>query len=121
MRALWRSFNLLRWGAAGELLGEKFVAYWPQSGEKIVGARNFIEVNRNYPGKHKIEIKKITADGDRVVSEVFIRSVMPGGKRMSLFAVSFFKIKGGKIVEAKEYWADTYPAPGWRKKWVKKI
>jgi len=29
--------------------------------------------------------------------------------------------KGGKIVEAKEYWADTYPAPVWRKKWVKKI
>lgn len=87
----------------------------------MTGPDNFIEVNRNYPGKHRIELKSLSSAGDRVVSEVFIRSGMPDGKRFSLFAVSFFKIKGGKIAEAKEYWADTYPAPKWRKKWVKKI
>ncbi len=121
VRGLWKSFNLLRWDDTKKLLGKDFVGVWPQSGEKIAGAENFIAVNRNYPGKHKITVKNISTLGDRVISEVFIKSVMPDGKRFSLFAVSFFKIKGEKIVEAKEYWADTYPAPSWRKKWVKKI
>jgi ketosteroid isomerase-like protein len=121
VRGLWEAFNSLRWDDAEMLLGKKFVGVWPQSGEKMAGAKNFIAVNRNYPGKHKITVKSISMLGDRVVSEVFIKSVMPDGKRLSLFAVSFFKIKEGKIVEAREYWADTYPAPSWRKKWVKEI
>ena len=121
VRALWDCFYRLRWDDAEQLLAKNFVALWPQSAEKIQGARNFIELNRNYPGKHRITVKNITTIGDKVISEVFIKSVMPGGKRLTLFAVSFFTIQNGKIASAKEYWADTCPAPAWRKQWVKKM
>ena len=53
---LWHFFNERRWDEAKALLAEDFEGYWPQSIEKIVGRNNFIEVNRQHPGTHKIEI-----------------------------------------------------------------
>lgn len=53
-----------------------------------------------------------------VITEVYIESRMPDGKEMKLFAISTFKIVDEKIISLREYWADTYPAPEWRKQWV---
>lgn len=120
VRGLWKDFGRLRWEHAEGLLGRGFTAVWPQSRERMRGAGNFIAVNRNYPGKHDIKVNKVTSHGDQVISEVFIRSVLPGNKRLKLFAVSFFTIRNGKIASAREYWSDTYPAPSWRKRWAEK-
>ncbi|MBI2604777.1 MAG: hypothetical protein HYW49_01730 [Deltaproteobacteria bacterium] len=43
---------------------------------------------------------------------------MPDGKKIELFAVSFFEIEEDLIKSAVEYWAETYPAPEWRRKYV---
>lgn len=118
--ALWNHFNNREWDLAGALLSEKFEAVWPQSREKIVGPKNFIEVNRTYPGTHKIEILDSHQRYDNwehvhhVTTEVYIESKMPGGKEMKLFAISFFEVSGDKIISVKEYWADTYATPEWR-------
>lgn len=120
VRRLWKNLAELRWEHAESLLDKKFVALWPQSRERMRGPQNFIAVNRNYPGKHDIKVNKVTSHGDQVISEVFIRSVLPGNKRLKLFAVSFFTVHNDKIASAREYWSDTYPAPSWRKKWVEK-
>jgi ketosteroid isomerase-like protein len=116
----WNHFNNREWDLAEALLSEDFEAVWPQSREKIVGPKNFIEVNRIYPGTHKIEILDSHQSYDnwehihQVRTEVYIESKMPDGKEMKLFAVSFFEVSDEKIVSIKEYWADTYPAPEWR-------
>ena len=34
------------------------------------------------------------------------------------FANSYFEIQGGKISRIEEYWAEPYPAPEGRRKWV---
>ena len=117
---LWNHFNNREWDLAETLLSEGFEAVWPQSREKIVGPKNFIEVNRTYPGTHKIEILDSHQSYDNwehvhhVTTEVYIESKMPDGKEMKLFAVSFFEVSDDKILSVKEYWADTYPAPQWR-------
>ncbi|PIS46473.1 MAG: polyketide cyclase [Elusimicrobia bacterium CG08_land_8_20_14_0_20_51_18] len=107
----------MRFEDAYPLLHDDFTAEWPQSGELFRGAKNFIETNRNYPGKFLIEVLKIRHAGETVISEV---SIKPEGGT-PLFAVSFYEFSGGKILKAVEYFPDTYPAPEWRAKWASKI
>lgn len=117
---LWKCFNEQKWDEASLLLAEDFTATWPQSREKMTGL-NFIEVNRRYPGTHKIEVLTLhhqyneQKPTNTVISEVFIQSQMPDGKQIKLFAVSIFAVKDNKIKSATEYWSDCYPAPEWRK------
>lgn len=113
--------------SARKLLAEDFEADWPQSMERIVGPDNFIELNRKYPGSHKIEILNAHSRYDRwehvyhVTTEVYIESKMPDGKEMKLFAISFFEVSSDDlIVSATEYWADTYEPPEWRKELVQR-
>ncbi len=115
------------WDSARKLLSEDFEAHRPQSKEKIIGPVNFIELNRRYPGTHKIEILNVRNEYDRwdhvhhVVTEVYIESKMPDGKEMKLFAISFFEVNSDDLItSATEYWADTYEAPDWRKDLVER-
>ena len=122
---LWHCLNEKRWDDARKLLSEEFVADWPQSKEKM-DADGFIEVNRNYPGQHEIQIFNFWHDYDswehrsHVTTLVYIKSVMPDGKKLELYATSFFEIEDGKILTLDEYWAETYPPPDWRKQWVQR-
>lgn len=120
---LWSHIKNQEWCQAKELLSEDFEAYWPQSNEKF-NRDNFIEVNQTYPGTHKIEIMNLWSEHDQwdridtVISEVFIKSTSPEGKETELFAISIFEVEDdGEVLirSAREYWAETYPAPTWRK------
>ena len=127
---LWNDFNHRNWDSARQLLSDNFKAQWPQSKELITGPDNFIELNKNYPGSHHIEIINTTTEHDKgdnsdtIITQVKIQSKMPDGKEVELFAVSFFTVEDDertgekKITSAVEYWADTYEAPSWRSKYV---
>jgi len=124
----WNHFHAQEWNQAEMLLAEEgFEACWPQSREKFLGRSNFIEVNRTYPGQHRIEIQDVKCEADRwdhtysVVTVVRIESKMPDGKDLKLFATSFFEIDSDeKITSITEYWADCYDAPDWRKHLVER-
>ncbi|MBK7963223.1 MAG: hypothetical protein IPK04_19785 [Bdellovibrionales bacterium] len=95
---LWHHIKNQEWDQAKDLLSEDFEAYWPQSNEKF-NRDNFIEVNRTYPGTHKIEIMNVHSEQDQwdrvdtVISEVLIKSTTPDGKEIELFAMSILKLK----------------------------
>lgn len=116
----WAHINNQEWEKAQSLLSPNFSADWPQSKEKITTPDNYININRNYPGKHVINILKshsITStfsDTHQVITEVFIESII-ADQQVKLFAISFFEIKNDRIISLKEYWSETYPAPAWRK------
>lgn len=124
VRAYWAALAEQNWDKLRTLFAEEFEAYWPQSKELFKSADAFIEMNRTYPGRHKFQFYNSTHSYDQwehhdyYVSEVQITSEMPDGKTMNLFAVSHFEIEDGLIVSMREYWADCYPAPEWRKKYV---
>ena len=114
IKTFWQLFSDQRWDDAMKLLHPRFVAVWPQSKERIVGPRNFIDVNRFYPGNHKIE----WVHGFEVAGKVITTVWIAADTGQKTFANSYFDIEDGKIIRAEEYWAEPYPAPGWRKQWV---
>ena len=109
---LWQRFQDRDWNGARELLADGFVAEWPHSRERIVGADAFIEVNRRYPGDWSLALRHIVADGDRVVSEVEVEHAEDG----VFCAASFFELREGLIERAREYWvaAGSEEPPAWR-------
>ena len=129
VRKFWKYLATQKWDQIKQLLAEDFEAAWPQSRETM-DATGFIEVNRNYPGSHEIEVGNMNHEYDswdhssEVITQSHIKSKMPDGKLTELYAISFFKIEHDengekKIISLFEYWAETYHAPSWRSQWIK--
>ncbi|HWG92390.1 MAG TPA: nuclear transport factor 2 family protein [Candidatus Thermoplasmatota archaeon] len=116
VRALWDAFNVRDWDRAAKLLSPDFVVDWPQSRERIRGIENFLAVNRNYPGNWWIHVEAVHVAEDVVVSR--IRIDIDG---RTDYGLSFFKVEGGLLRSAVEYWGETYPAPEWRRQWVEPL
>ncbi|HEV8193282.1 MAG TPA: nuclear transport factor 2 family protein [Ktedonobacterales bacterium] len=110
---LWHAFDAFDFEAAGQLLSDDFVCEWPQSRERIRGRENFVAVNANYPGRWHTRIERIIACGDMVVTDVALSSGDTTAR-----AVSFFELRGGKIVKETAYWPEPYAAPASRAQWV---
>ena len=120
----WTHLAEKKWDTLKTLFSDEFEAYWPQSKELFKSADAFIEMNRTYPGTHKFEFYNSSHSYDQwdhrdhYISEVKITSEMPDGKTMNLYAVSNFEIEDGLIVSMREYWADCFPPPEWRRNLV---
>jgi ketosteroid isomerase-like protein len=108
---LWEAFELRDWEAVRALLAENLVVEWPHSGERFVGAVNFIEMNRRHPAPNwHIAVKRIVAEGDTVVSEVWVPT-----DAQPAFVTSFFEMNEGRIARIVEYWLDCEPeVADWR-------
>lgn len=113
---LWTAMEERAWDEVAALLADDFVCDWPVSGERIRGRDNFVAINRAYPGEWSIVVRRIVADGDCAASEVAVR--LDGRTDV---AVSFYALRGGKLVRVVEYWPEPYPAPAWRAAWVEPI
>ena len=113
IRELWRRFDRGDFDGAAELLPERFAAVWPQTREVIRGRRNFIELNRNYPGRWKCEPQEIVAIENRVISVVKVHD-----DTTTLYAISFYEFEGEEVVRATEYFADEMDPPFDRTEWT---
>jgi len=113
VRALWAAFDRFAFREIAPLLHDDFICEWPQSRERMRGRDNLIAMNENYPGKWRIDIKKLIAAGDDVVTEC---RVYDGDT--SFTAISFFTLRDGKIIYLREYWPDPMEAQSWRRQWV---
>ncbi|MFI2212482.1 nuclear transport factor 2 family protein [Streptomyces sp. NPDC020141] len=100
------------WDGVAGLVAEDAVVEWPVSGERIVGGKNYVAVNREYPEGWAIRVLRIVADGDEVVSEVEVPHEGIGVFR----AASFWAVRDGRIVRGREYWTSlgADPRPEWR-------
>ena len=119
VRQLWELFEARDWDGAAALLHDDLVVDWPWSGERIRGRDNFIKVNVHHPASDwHIEVRRIVAEGDQVVSEV----VVPYRDGRSK-AASFFELRDGRIARIVEYWIDVgqqEPLP-YRAEWVEPL
>lgn len=116
VQRLWDAIDRADLEDAGELLHDDYVLEWPQSRERVIGRENFVAVNKNYPGRWRIEVQKLVASGDDVVTDV----ILSDGEHTER-AVSFFQLSGGKILREVDYWPEPYDAPEWREKWVERM
>lgn len=114
-RDLWRCFDERRFQDAAAFLAEDFEAVWPNTRERIRGARNFIALNEAYPGVWRCTIKDIRATPDGVVTTTRISD-----GSLVLFAISFLEVKGGRITRAEEYFCDVIEPPFDRSRWAER-
>jgi ketosteroid isomerase-like protein len=112
VRRYWERMAERDWDGVGACLAPDVVMEWLASGERFVGRRAVVEVNRAYPEGWSIRVVAVVADGARVVSEVEVPHEDAG-----VFAVaSVWTVRDGLLASAREYWvtcgADEPPA--WR-------
>ena len=67
-----------------------------------------MEFNRSYPEGWSIEVLRIVAEGNTVVSEVRVPYPSVG----PYFALSFYEVDGERIASCREYWVkEAYEEP----------
>ncbi|WP_417580107.1 nuclear transport factor 2 family protein [Pelagibacterium sp.] len=111
----WCRMNTNQWSLAAELFADNIEIVWPQSGEVISSAEDFVALNAAYPanGKWQFSIKRLIGAGERAVTETAISD-----GTTNAFAVSIFECADDRIVKITEYWPEPYDAPDWRRAWV---
>lgn len=93
------------------------VVEYPQSGERIDGKENYLEMYRNYPGESpSFTPSEIRVAGDLAIAEH--DGKYPDGSRW--FGVSIYELKGGEVFRETSYFSQGFEAPDWRASWVKK-
>ena len=119
IEAFWDRMQARDWKGLGELLAEDLVVEWPVSRERIEGRGNFVRINAEYPEGWAIKVLRIVADGEVVVSEVEVPHDAMGVHHV----VSFWTVRGGKIVDGREYWTElgSDPSPEWRAAYVQRV
>lgn len=113
----WSAMQTNDFKAAGEFLHEDYVLEWPQSGERIRGRANFVATNEHYPahGRWEFKVHRIIAEGDQVVSDVSVTDGTLTGR-----AITFSRMRDGRIIQQVEFWPDPFEPPVWRTEWVEK-
>ena len=110
VRSLWNSIQARDWIAVASHFSETAQLHWPVSGEVIAGRNGIVAVNQQYPEGWSIEVLAVDAlvDG-RVVSRVKVAH-----PPRVFFAVSFFTLREGLIVQVEEYWSTQEEPEAWR-------
>jgi hypothetical protein len=95
------------------VLAPEFTLEWPQSNERIRGAKRFAQMNADYPahGPWRFTVHRIVGSDSEAVSDVSVTDGVQSAR-----AISFFTVAVGKITRLVEYWPEPYAgqpsAPG---------
>jgi ketosteroid isomerase-like protein len=104
----WRLMATNDFDSVAAVLADDFVWDLPQSKERIRGAKNFAQVNREYPANApwQFETHRVFGSDTEAVSDVTVTDGVQTAR-----AISFFTIKHDKITCLREYWPEPYAAP----------
>lgn len=115
----WRRIQARDWAGVSELLVEDLIVEWPNALVRIRGRDNFVEFNRSYPEGWSIDVRRIIAEGNTVVSEVRVPHPTVGPH----YALAIYEVDRGRITRGREYWIEERfeePAPE-RARWFEPI
>ena len=98
---LWELFDQQRWDDARLLLADEFTCTLVDTGEVFATPDAWIEFNRRYPGRWRIEILRTVAEGDQVVTETSITDA-----DTEFRAASFWTVADGRIAAVTEYYVE---------------
>jgi hypothetical protein len=123
----------LDWAEIAALRHPDWQAFWPQSGERIIGSDNYRQMVEHYPGGYPTSevtrvvgaedrwvvtaantVQQIVGSGDFWWSEW--RMTYPDGQRY--LCVELLELRDGLIWRETVYWAEPFSAPEWRSPWV---
>jgi ketosteroid isomerase-like protein len=114
----WQMMNTNDFAAVGRLLHDDFLLEWPQSGERIRGAENYVTMNERYPaaGPWRFTVNRVVGGEGSGASDVTVTD----GKRVDR-AVTFFVLRDGRIWRMTEYWPEPFPPADWRRPLVEAL
>ena len=103
---------------ATAFLHEDFVEDWPQSGERIVGATNWLRMATHHPTFPAVRLRRIIGGGDMWAAECdFDYPGMDGTWRVC----ALMELRDGLIGRMTEYFGAPFEAAEWRADWVERI
>jgi ketosteroid isomerase-like protein len=113
----WTAMQANDWAAAAALFADDYVLHWPQSGERIHGAANYIAINRTYPaaGRWRFTVERLIVEGEHAVTDVVVSD-----GAVTARAITFTTVRDGHIAGQVEYWPDPFEVPAWRATWVER-
>ena len=95
---------------------EDAVLEYPQSGELTRGRSNIQGQRASQPSKKRFTIRRIIGSGDLWVTEFILTyDAKPS------YTVSIMEFSGVKVARETQYFADPFPAPAFRAKWVERM
>ncbi len=95
---------------------ENAVLDYPQSGERTRGRSNIQNQRASQPNQKRFTVQRIIGGGDLWVTELILTY---DGKPS--YTVSIMEFSGDKVARETQYFADPFPAPAFRAKWVERI
>jgi hypothetical protein len=95
---------------------EDAVLDYPQSGERTRGRSNIQGQRASQPSNKRFSIRRIIGSGDLWVTEFILTyDAKPS------YTVSIMEFSGVKVARETQYFADPFPAPAFRAKWVERM
>lgn len=95
---------------------EDAVLEYPQSGERTRGRSNIQGQRASQPSNKRFSIRRIIGSGDLWVTEF----ILTYDSKPS-YTVSIMEFSGVKVARETQYFADPFPAPAFRAKWVERM
>lgn len=91
----WASMQANDWAAAAALFADDYVLHWPQSGERIYGAANFVAINSAYPaaGPWRFSVERLVVEGEQAVTDVLVSD-----GAVTARVITFTTVRDGRIV-----------------------
>ncbi len=86
------------------------VIRWHCTNEQF-SLEDYIQANCLYPGAWQGEVERIEQNGEQIIT---VTHVWDAAGSMSCHAVSFMRMKAGRIAALDEFWSADGPAPAWR-------
>jgi hypothetical protein len=95
---------------------EDAVLEYPQSGERTRGRSNIQGQRASQPSNKRFSIRRIIGSGELWVTEFILTyDAKPS------YTVSIMEFRGDKVARETQYFADPFPAPAFRAKWVERM
>lgn len=100
------------------IMCEDAVVWSPNTREVYKSAKDYIEFNKEYPGRWYAEVEKMALAGEEAVTVTRVYDE----KDTSFYCVSFFSFEGECIKKIVQYWGENGKPPQWRedKKFVQR-
>lgn len=114
----WSAADARDWDAFAATLADEVLYDLPQTRERIRGKERYLQFNREYPGKWRVRVERVVADGEG--RQAAVRTRFTAGAEESP-AVHFFVFDAtGRISGITDFWPEPYEPPAGREHLVER-
>jgi ketosteroid isomerase-like protein len=117
VQRFWEALERSDFDAAAACFGEAFVEEWPQSGERIVGAENWLGMVRTHPTFPAIRHVRTVGEGN--VWATHATYDYGDGVPWQIGAIQ--ELQDGRIARITEFFGSPFEAADWRSDLVERF